>query len=201
MSIEIKVSKDSDKSKMQQMSGSHTGKQMGQRGGIHGADSGSGGNSKGGTADSSSSWMRWDPERTSRTNQDFQREREETSMRLLIKHLTRRNRQAAARKQASGSGQSSSVPKIVNQGRWNVNGACQGVIPHGGIFLRLEQDWRETHLAYLQHRSVSAHTSSAHSVSSSLSSPNLRVNTGSTRPSSAASMKSARYTRAAAIHR
>ena len=26
--------------------------------------------------------------------------------------------------------------------------------PFGGAFLRLEQDWRETHMAYLQHRSA-----------------------------------------------
>lgn len=199
MCIEIKVSKDNDKSKMQQMSGSNAGKQMGQRGGIQGVDSGSGGNSKGGNSESASSWMQWNPERTSRTNQDHQREREETSMRLLIKHLTRRNRQAAARHQVTGGGPSSSSPKILVQGRWNHSG--QGMAPPGGIFFRLEQDWRETHLAYLQHRSVSTHAANAHSVSSSLSSPNLRVSTGLTRPTSAASMKSAKYTRAAAMHR
>ena len=80
MCIEIKVSKDNDKSKLQQMSGANSGKQSGQRGGVHGLDSTSGSNNKSGNMDSASSWMRWNPERTSRTNQDHQREREESSL-------------------------------------------------------------------------------------------------------------------------
>ena len=195
MCIEIKVSKENDKSKLQQMSGTNSGKQGGQRGGIQGLDSATGANNKGGNMDSTSSWMRWNPERTSRTNQDHQREREETSMRLLIKHLTRRHRQSAKH-----NAPTSSSPKSGNQSRWNnSNSSNSAGNPAGGSFLKLEQDWRETHIAYLQHRSVS--TSNSNSVVSSNSSPNLRVSSGMTRPGSAASMKSARYTRAAAMHR
>ena len=200
MCIEIKVSRDNDKSKMNQMSGVNSGKQSGQRGGGQGLDSTSGPNAKGGNTDSASSWMRWNPERTSRTNQDHQREREETSMRLLIKHLTKRHRQSVARQNANSGSTNSSSPKSSTQSRWHTTGQSNpGSTPTGGSFLKLEQDWRETHIAYLQHRSVSA--SSSHNVVSSSSSPNLRVNTGITRPGSAASMKSARYTRAAAMHR
>ena len=198
MCIEIKVSKDNDKTKGQQISGPNTGRQSGSRGGVQGMDSPLGPHNKG---DTNAEWWRWNPARTSRTNQDHQREREETSMRHLIKHLTRRHRQALARKNAAASGgTTSSSQKIGNQGRWNIgNHHNSSDIPTGGAFLKLEQDWRETHIAYLQHRSMAAITS--HSVASSSSSPNLRVNTGLNRPSSAASMKSARYTRAAAIHR
>ena len=199
MCIEIKVSKDNDKSKMLQMPGTNAGKQSGQRN-VGGLESSSGTNNKGGGSDSASSWMRWNPERTSRTNQDHQREREETSMRLLIKHLARRHRQMAARQNAASGSHKPSSPKSGTQSRWNnLNTSSATGTPVGGTFLKLEQDWRETHIAYLQHRSVSA--SNAHSVVSSSSSPNLRVSSALTRPGSAASMKSARYTRAAAMHR
>ena len=199
MCIEIKVSKDNDKSKMLQMPGTNAGKQSGQRN-VGGLESSSGTNNKGGGSDSASSWMRWNPERTSRTNQDHQREREETSMRLLIKHLARRHRQMAARQNAASGNHKPSSPKSGTQSRWNnLNTSSATGTPVGGTFLKLEQDWRETHVAYLQHRSVSA--SNAHSVVSSSSSPNLRVSSALTRPGSAASMKSARYTRAAAMHR
>ena len=199
MCIEIKVSKENDKSKNSQMSGANSGKQGGQRG-VGGLESASGPNNKGGGSDSASSWMRWNPERTSRTNQDHQREREETSMRLLVKHLVRRHRQMTARQNAGSGGHKPSSPKSGTQSRWsNLNSSNSTSIPAGGSFLKLEQDWRETHIAYLQHRSVSA--SNSHSVISSSSSPNLRVSSALTRPGSAASMKSARYTRAAAMHR
>lgn len=199
MCIEIKVSKDNDKSKMLQMPGTNAGKQSGQRN-VGGLESSSGTNNKGGGSDSASSWMRWNPERTSRTNQDHQREREETSMRLLIKHLARRHRQMAARQNAASGSHKPSSPKSGTHSRWNnLNTSSATGTPVGGTFLKLEQDWRETHIAYLQHRSVSA--SNAHSVVSSSSSPNLRVSSALTRPGSAASMKSARYTRAAAMHR
>ena len=199
MCIEIKVSKDNDKSKMLQLPGTNAGKQSGQRN-VGGLESSSGTNNKGGGSDSASSWMRWNPERTSRTNQDHQREREETSMRLLIKHLARRHRQMAARQNAASGSHKPSSPKSGTQSRWNnLNSSSATGTPVGGTFLKLEQDWRETHIAYLQHRSVSA--SNAHSVVSSSSSPNLRVSSALTRPGSAASMKSARYTRAAAMHR
>ena len=199
MCIEIKVSKDNDKSKMLQMPGTNAGKQSGQRN-VGGLESSSGTNNKGGGSDSASSWMRWNPERTSRTNQDHQREREETSMRLLIKHLARRHRQMAVRQNAASGSHKPSSPKSGTQSRWNnLSTSSATSTPVGGTFLKLEQDWRETHIAYLQHRSVSA--SNAHSVVSSSSSPNLRVSSALTRPGSAASMKSARYTRAAAMHR
>ena len=85
MCIEIKVSKDNDKSKMLQMPGTNAGKQSGQRN-VGGLESSSGTNNKGGGSDSASSWMRWNPERTSRTNQDHQREREEIAMRDLLRY-------------------------------------------------------------------------------------------------------------------
>ena len=71
--------------------------------GVKGGGGGSGGGS------SAHEPHKWDPERTARTNQDHQREREETSMRLLIRHLTRKNRplpNSAASRQNASSGQS-----------------------------------------------------------------------------------------------
>ena len=56
--------------------------------------------------------------------------------------------------------------------------------PLGGSFLKLEQDWRETHMAYLQHRSIST----------SRATTPLGVRPG-IRPSSAASLRSGRLMR------
>jgi hypothetical protein len=43
--------------------------------------------------DSALAWMRWDPERTVRSNQDHQREREEIAIRDLVRHLAKRIQQ------------------------------------------------------------------------------------------------------------
>lgn len=58
------------------------------------------------------------------------------------------------------------------------------MVQFGGTFLKLEQDWRETHMAYLQHRSQRITTPSG-----------LRAVTGITRdvrPHSAASLRNGR---------
>ena len=153
--------------------------------------------------DSALAWMRWDPERTVRANQDHQREREEIAIRDLIRHLVKRNQQQQQQSQPANQHPAQTVfpPRlgVVHPpgGRWaNLQSPSGGSVtpsssyghvgtPSGGCFLRLEQDWRETHMAYLQHRSLSA----------------LPVNTKGgpagrdMRPSSAASNRSVRLTR------
>ncbi len=82
-----------------------------------------------------------------------------------------------------------------------------GAASSGGAFLRLEQDWRETHVAYLQHRSAVSSCSSvggahAHhhglaraSTPSSLGIPGRSPTSHHHRPGSAASTKSNRTNR------
>ena len=73
----------------------------------------------------------WDPIRATRQNQDIQREIEDTCMLDIQGHLVGRRK-----------------GKLVK----NINVDVQ-TYGAGGSFLRLEQDWRESHLAYLQHKS------------------------------------------------
>ena len=202
--IEIKLGKDHDKPKT--LVGSSTG-QAGVAGIVAGSKAaGIGINlppSQRGkpVLDSALAWMRWDPERTVRANQDHQREREEIAVRDLIRHLVKRNQQQQQQNQPQSQHPTQAVfPArlgVVHHpgGRWaNLQSPSGGSssssyghvhAPAGGCFLRLEQDWRETHMAYLQHRSLSA----------------LPVNpkggpTGrDMRPSSAASNRSARLAR------
>ncbi len=129
-----------------------------------------------------SSWMRWDGERTNRANQDYQREREEIAMRDLLRHLGRRQ-QHLARQQGQNVHQASAYMRPVASAPV-LNVANLGP-PFGGVFLRLEQDWRETHMAYLQHRSTTATAQSSLTINSS------RM----PRPNSAASLRSARHSR------
>ena len=81
---------------------------------------------------SDSDWCAWDPIRATRPNQDYQRETEDTSMNDIQTHL-------AGRK-------SGKLVKMVNI-ETNSNQT-------GGLFLKLEQDWRDSHLAYLQHKTA-----------------------------------------------
>ena len=141
--------------------------------------SGSTGKSTG--SDASNNWMRWDGERTNRANQDYQREREEIAMRDLLRHLSRRQ-QHLARQQGQGGGQSAYMRPVASAPNLtSANGP-----PFGGIFLRLEQDWRETHMSYLQHRSATATAQNT-----------LTINSRMPRPSSAASFRSVRHARLA----
>ena len=73
----------------------------------------------------------WDPIRATRQNQDIQREIEDTCMLDIQGHLVGRRR-----------------GKLVKNLTMDVQ-----TYGSGGSFLRLEQDWRESHLAYLQHKS------------------------------------------------
>ena len=74
----------------------------------------------------------WDPIRATRPNQDYQRETEDTSMNDIQTHL-------AGRK-------SGKLVKLVN--------IETNSYQTGGSFLKLEQDWRDSHLAYLQHKTA-----------------------------------------------
>lgn len=101
------------------------------------------------------SWMRWDPTRSTRSNQDIQRETEDSSQRELQRYLSRKNRRSFAKGHSTSSG-ANTRPKR----GWAILGAAvaagqvhQVAAPIGGIFMKLEQDWRETHMAYLQHKS------------------------------------------------
>ena len=125
--------------------------------------------------------MKWDGERTTRSNQDYQREREETAMRDLLRHLARRQ-QHLARQQGHQTQPNPAYMRPVASAP-NLSVAHLGP-PFGGSFLRLEQDWRETHMSYLQHRSTAA-TQNTLSINSS------RM----PRPNSAASVRSARHSR------
>ncbi len=75
------------------------------------------------------------------------------------------------------------------------NGSAPPGYASGGAFLRLEQDWRETHMAYLQHRGGSGghHHAPRTATPSSLGVPRSSVHHH--RPGSAASTKSARMGR------
>jgi len=77
-------------------------------------------------------WFIWDGIRGTRANQDYQREVEDTSLLDIQSHL-------AGRRQG----------KLV---RVSSNEASS--YHSGGSFLRLEQDWRDSHLAYLQHKTA-----------------------------------------------
>ena len=151
--------------------------------------------------DSALAWMRWDPERTVRSNQDHQREREEIAIRDLVRHLAKRIQQQQHQLPQPAQHQPQTVfpPRlgVVHHpgGRWaNLQSPSSSNLavlsshvgmPAGGSFLRLEQDWRETHMAYLQHRSLSALP------------PNTKGGPAGRdmRPSSAASNRSVRQTR------
>lgn len=153
--------------------------------------------------DSALAWMRWDPERTVRANQDHQREREEIAIRDLIRHLTKKNQHQQPPQSQQSHTQGPFVPRlgVVHHpgGRWanlqSPSGGSGGAAnpgplgaPAGGSFLKLEQDWRETHVAYLQHRSLSA---LPHAKGVAMG--------RDMRPSSAASNRSARQSRISRI--
>ena len=174
--IEIKLGKDNEKSKTLLAASAFLKAASGGAGLKSPATESTSGRS--GQSDSSS-WMRWDGERTNRANQDYQREREEIAMRDLLRHLARRQ-QHAARQQAHQN-QHPAQPYIRPIASAPNLTALHGP-PFGGIFLRLEQDWRETHMAYLQHRSSTAQTT-------------LTINNKLSRPNSSASLRSARYSR------
>lgn len=188
LTIEIKLGKDNDKAKTLLASNAIRAFASAISGAkSQSANANSGG--KSGSNDTSSSWMRWDTERTNRANQDYQREREEIAMRDLLRHLARRQ-QHLARQQ----GQQAAQPAGATGAQYmrpiasapNLTVANMGP-PFGGAFLRLEQDWRETHMAYLQHRSAAA-TAAAHNT--------LTIHSSRMpRPNSAASLRSARHSR------
>lgn len=176
--IEIKLGKDRDlRSKtLLSASGLHV-----NGGGANTRASSASGTSvsgRGAHNDPVSAWMRWDGDRTIRANQDYQREREEMAMRDLLRHLSRRQQHLARQQQQyhSGGRPATAAPSSVTSA------------PFGGAFMRLEQDWRETHMSYLQHRSASA---AALAPPSSLTASRG----GLTRPNSAASLRSARHSR------
>jgi len=132
----------------------------------------------------SQNWMRWDAERSNRANQDYQREREEIAMRDLLRHLARRQQHYKARQQDRQSqnrpGSAYSFKSVASSPNLSaLNGP-----PFGGSFLRLEQDWRETHMAYLQHRNA---TNAAQNT--------LTIGSKMPRPASATSLRSARHSR------
>jgi hypothetical protein len=106
--------------------------------------------------DSALAWMRWDPERTVRANQDHQREREEIAIRDLVRHLAKRYQQQQHQSQPQPNQTQAAFPPrlgVVHHpgGRWaNLQSPGGGTLtssssyghvgtPAGGSFLRLEQ--------------------------------------------------------------
>ncbi|CAB4065949.1 Uncharacterized protein KIAA1841 [Lepeophtheirus salmonis] len=100
----------------------------------------------------------WISDRSTRANQDQQRENEENITRDILRYL--------CQKQLSHSKQTDPTPTtsknnhspeaILSINRvWSSGGSIPQLNAHGGSFLRLEQDWKDTHLAYLQHRTSS----------------------------------------------
>jgi hypothetical protein len=176
--IEIKLGKDKDKSKIL-LGGAVFQTAVSASTGARAASGGSANSPRSGPADPVSSWMRWDGERTNRANQDYQREREEMAMRDLLRHLARRQ-QHLARQQGQAQPPVYMRPVASAPNLTSVHGT-----PFGGSFLRLELDWRETHMAYLQHRSTTAQASSA--------TLGNNISRGMTRPNSAASLRSNRH--------
>ena len=176
LSIEIKIGKDKDKSKTL-LAGSVF---KALAGGSKDGSAGSGSSQK--SKEGSSFTMKWDTERSVRANQDYQREKEEMSMRDLLKHLARRQ-QHLARQQGHHQ-----VPNPASAFLRPVASAPNLTAGHGspfgGLFLRLEQDWRETHMNYLQHRSATA-----------VAQNTLNMPPRMTRPNSAASVRSTRNSR------
>ena len=147
------------------------------------ATSGSGSSGKSGGTDSQN-WMRWDAERSNRANQDYQREKEEMAMRDLLKHLARRQ-QHLQRQKAHQHQSAHPVSAFLRPVASAPNLAAGSLAtPFGGMFMRLEQDWRETHMSYLQHRSATA-----------VAQNSLAMPSRMTRPNSAASVRSSRYSR------
>ena len=105
---------------------------------------------------------------------------------IFCRHLARRQQHYKARqqdRQSQNRPQSAYSFKTVSSSSnlTSLNGP-----PFGGSFLRLEQDWRETHMSYLQHRNA------ANSVAQ-----NTLTIGGSRmpRPASATSLRSARHSR------
>lgn len=182
--IEIKLGKDKDKAKtlLSAFQAAASGAAA-----SRASSAASGTTTRSGTSDPSS-WARWDGERSIRANQDYQREREELAMRDLMRHLARRQQHLARQK---GQGPPTVPPYLRPVASAPNLSACLGP-PFGGSFLRLEQDWRETHMSYLQLR-----TASAASTAASHNSLGIGLAAGGklTRPGSAASLRSARYSR------
>jgi len=102
-----------------------------------------------------SNWCAWDSIRATRPNQDYQRETEDTSMNDIQTHLAGRR--------------SGKLVKMVN--------TETGIYRTGGSFLRLEQDWRDSHLAYLQHKTALVRSSRPSSAGSLVSRSRIRTPT------------------------
>ena len=106
------------------------------------------------------------------------------AMRDLLKHLARRQ-QHLQRQKAHQHQSAHPVSAYLRPVASAPNLAAGGLAsPFGGLFMRLEQDWRETHMSYLQHRSATA-----------VAQNSLAMPSRMTRPNSAASVRSSRYSR------
>jgi len=108
-------------------------------------------------------WYEWNSVRGTRMNQDYQREVEDTALSEISTHIaTLRNKinKTLPRRESKLK----LVPTAtVDKGKFDgLNGKQlsrmdSGMLaPPGGIFTQLEQDWRESHMAYLQHRSITS---------------------------------------------
>merc|ERR1712029_530214 len=101
------------------------------------------------------SYSSWDPIRATRQNQDIQREVEDTAMFDIQQGQLGTKRRGKPVKSTTIDVQTYSA---------------------GGSFLRLEQDWRESHLAYLQHKScISVRSSRPASAGSVVSRSRIRT--------------------------
>ncbi len=68
--------------------------------------------------------MRWDPERTVRSNQDHQREREEIAIRDLVRHLAKRNQQQQHQPQPQQPQPQTAFPPRLGVNFTNILGAA-----------------------------------------------------------------------------
>ena len=100
--------------------------------------------------------------RGTRINQDYQREVEDTALSELSSHISSLRAQMGKELPRRES-KLKLVPSVpTEKGRQEgtsgkmLSRADSGLMAPGGIFTRLELDWRESHMAYLQHRSITS---------------------------------------------
>ena len=98
-------------------------------------------------------WFIWDGIRGTRANQDYQRELEDTSLLDIENHLAGR-RQGKLVKVTSNDASSyhsgGSFLKLEQVGKGSSSGEYSPIL--SDFFL--SQDWRDSHLAYLQHKTA-----------------------------------------------
>ena len=98
-------------------------------------------------------WFIWDGIRGTRANQDYQRELEDTSLLDIENHLAGRRQGKLVKvtsNDASSYNSGGSFLKLEQVGKGSSSGEYSPLV--SGFFL--SQDWRDSHLAYLQHKTA-----------------------------------------------